>query len=479
MPRPSDRAAARAAAHLAAAAWAVPPGDAMRPSGAAASGSNRAWLGRAGGVYSAVVGCAPLVAMAAAGMAAAVREPPVARALALIALPSHQLVLALLLILAALALGAGRGPVLADPFRLGLALAGPAPWRASLRRPLARNWTGLGVILAAAGCLAGAMMALAGVADWAAGAAWALRWSGYSLAALAAWLVGQRWPNLGRMAGLSLLAVLLGWSTWFGWLAPAALGPPDPAAALAATGAVATGGAGSGWGLVAGAGVGAGAGAGAGLGAGLSVSVGLGVGLVAAGAAACWAALRLVDGLDPAVLRLQAERWADAGRAARSGRWSEAGMAYEARATRPGRRPAGLGRRWWSRTIWLDCLGTLRAPAHLVTSMLALMLAGAWLSRALAAAWAVGGGLGLAAAGGLAGLLAGAGARGLAAGVRHVAEDAVAPSAYGVGMSRLLAAQAVFPVALGGAGLGLGDLLTRGAGPAGLAGGAGGAGGAG
>jgi hypothetical protein len=404
----------------------------MGTPGAAAGGSNRIRLGRAGGAYSAVVGCAPLVAMAAAGVAAAVREPPVARALALIALPSHQLALALLLILAALALGAGRGPVLADPFRLGLALAGPAPWQASLRRPLARNWTGLGAAGAAAGCLTGAMMALAGVADWAAGAAWALGWSGYCLAALAAWLVGQRWPALGRLAGLSLLAVLLAWSTWFAWPAPAP-GPP------------AIGGTGSGWGL----------------------GAVLGAGLAAAGAAACWAAARLVDGLDPAVSRLQAERWADAGRAARSGRLSEAGVVYQARATRPARRPAGLGRRWWSRTIWLDCLGALRAPVHLATSTLALMLAGAWLSRALATAWAGSGGLGLAAAGGLAGGLAGAGVRGLAAGVRQAAEDAVAPSAYGVGTGRLLAARAVFPVALGGAGLGLGDLLNRLAGPAG------------
>jgi hypothetical protein len=375
-------------------------------------------------VYSAVIGGAPLAAMAVAAVSHAARDPAIVRVLGWTIPPGRQFALAVGLVLVAFALGSARGPVIAEPFRLGLALDGPAPWSASLARPLIRNWLGFaGVLVAGIGML-GALALAAGVADSSAVVYWALAWVAAVPAALVAWLAGQRWPAAGRAAGLL---------------------------ALVAAGLIALAPAGVGGGLALGAFLGGAAGGPMTLILVMAVTALLG-----------WLVVPVwLTRLDSSLVLLQAERWSAASLAIRSGYFSDAGLAYTACPARSPRRSAGRGRRWWSRAIWLDLLGVARTPVRLAGSLMTLALAGVLLHRVLAAVALGASGPGWIALAAATGVLASAGVRGLSDGLRHVAEDASSPSNYGVGVGRLLGAHAVLPSALSFTSLAAGDGLNR------------------
>jgi hypothetical protein len=178
---------------------------------------------------------------------------------------------------------------------------------------------------------------------------------------------------------------------------------------------------------------------------------------ILAGLAAVAAAPGLLGRLNAAVVRLQAERWSAANLAIRTGYVSQAGLAYEAWPERRVRQITSLGRRWWSRAVWLDVMGVMRTPARMVSAIAMTVLAGIWLTRVV-----IPGGLGGFAGVALAALmsiLAAGGIGSLADGLRHVAEDASAPSSYGVSTTRLFAAHAVVPLVGGLVALALGGLL--------------------
>jgi hypothetical protein len=374
-----------------------------------------------------------VVAMAVAGVNEALHDPQVQGALGWLVPTSHQLAAMAGMVAAALALGAVRGPVMAEPFRLVLALEGPARWSASLRRPLIRNWFGAGVAAVAAISTVGVMMTVAGVATWAQVAVWAPGWFGAAAAALAAWLAGQRWPVAGRLAGSLLLALTLalssssalGWAERVRWPGGGWPGGGWPGGGLNGPMIVAMA---------------------------VALVIGLGSAIAAAGP---W----LMNRLDPSLMRAQAGRWSDATMAARAGYASEAALAYEAWPTRRAASLGERGRRWWSRVIWLDLAGLRRTPGRLGAAILATALGGLWLSLAAKAALVDGPALIWAGVGALACVVCAAGVRGLGSGLRHVVEDAMSPSSYGMTASQLAAAHAVVPVTGSAVGLAVGGCL--------------------
>jgi hypothetical protein len=458
--------------------------------GAGASGGGVGWKAATLAADALVV--VMLAAMAAAGLGRALDYPQVVAALAWLVPVGHRLAVALVLVLAALAVGAAMGPATAEPFQLELVFDGPVPWRVGLGGPLRRHWLGLALVFLTGAGVVSAMMAAAGMAPWdlpggaggpgAAGASvwaglgWGLGWLGGGVAAAAAWLFGQRFQALGRTAGLALLALALA----------ASLGPDLGAGGLG------------------------GAGGSPQLAEWVALSV---VGL--AGVAGCLAAPRLLDSLDPSATRLQAARWSAARLGVGTGYGSEVGRAYEALPSRSAgrsRRSAGTaagaragptagleagkeagvttgpmagtaagatagiaagsagcrawpGRRWWSGVIGLDGIGLLRTPGRLVAALGLAVLGGVWLAEALAGTAAAVGGEGggmfrPAVLAGLGCVAAGAGASWLSGGLRHLVDDAQSPSTYGVSAAPLAAAHALTPLVGTALGVGLGGLAN-------------------
>ncbi len=306
---------------------------------------------------------------------------------------------------AALAWGPSRGPALRPPaLTWALGTSALSRRRAFLGPVLIAGTFSIGLWTAGA-VLAGASLAVNGVASAAAVIGFAAAGALGGAVTICAWLVGQALPRLALPAaaivlGLGVLAIAVpavGIATPMGWVAASyplgeATSAPIPLAALA---------------LV------------------LSASI-------------PW----LLDRLRTNELLAQAVRAQAAQTSAVGLDLGGAADVYRARPSHGRRlRAVGAHGRLWSAMIRRDAVGALRTPLRLALGVAALSLAG------VLAAIAAAPGTPAMVLGAVAGLLAFAGLGPVTDGIRHAASAAADVPLYGVADASLVALHAVFPLA--------------------------------
>lgn len=373
---------------------------------------------RADLLYRVYVGVLLLAVLTGPALYAAVvsmSSPPVVELITHPHAPSLVVAAVGVLLVAGLAAGAVRGPVMMSPFRMHVVAGGPQPRRVALRGAFWSRFVWLPLVGAVVGALAPAALVLAGVAGAGDLVAGVLIGVTVGILVGVAWLAGQALSSrtTTRVAVLCLLAAAVLALAWPSLAGAVGMGAPVGVAAPVGLGQL--------------------------LGPALSAG--------AAGAAVCLLIAvvpPLLDHLRGPVLLEQAHRWQRASTAGGAGDLAGAAATFRLPPRRP--RPAGaVGTARLLPLLFLhrDLVGALRTPARSLSAVAGLGVA------------VVLGVLSASLPDGLAGVVLGASSllAYLALGVwsdgfRHAVEASAAPTLYGIPGHQLMGLHALLPLSV-------------------------------